>query len=470
MNCARNPGLQLIALLLLGALAQGDDWPTFGHDNRRSHVTNERLTAKLAPLWKHAGPRPQMAWAGPAKWDAYASRKNLASMRSFDPAFFVIAVGNRLWFGSSVDDSVHCLDAATGRPLWTTTTGGPVRVAPTWHDGKIYAGSDDGKAYCLDAVTGKEKWSRSPAEKEQWLISNGKLISTWPCRTGVLVQNGLAYCGMSLLPWETSFLCAFDATTGRPSASGGFLEKHASFTMQGPLTASADRLFISQGRQEPVVCELRTGKSLGKVGKGGDGGIWGLVTPEGVFIHGRGQNHGSDGELREFDAKTRQRLLHFPKARRLAIAGGMVFLLGDGKLRAFDWGRSLPLSRQYGSTAAKRRSAEAKLKKLGKNGKKEVIAALRTEIGELGKLQETLQKQVAACELWSVPTDCAHDLMVTADLVFAGGDRKVTAFDRKTGSNQWAAEVDGKAYGLAAAGGRLFVSTDSGSIHAFSAP
>ncbi|MCK5805086.1 MAG: PQQ-binding-like beta-propeller repeat protein [Lentisphaeria bacterium] len=463
---------RLAALLLLGlvAVAQGDDWPTFGHDNRRSHVTNEHLALPLAPEWKYAGPKPRTAWPGPAKWDAYARIKNLVSMRNFDPAYFVIAVGDRVWFGSSSDDGVHCLDAATGTPVWTTTTGGPVRVAPTWHDKRIYVGSDDGKAYCLDAATGREHWSQSPAEKEKWLVFNGKMISTWPCRTGVLVQNGLAYCGMSLLPWEISFLCAFDLDTGRTDAAGGFLVKHTAFTMQGPLTASKDRLLISQGRQQPTVCELRTGKSLGTFGKRGNGGVWGLVTPEGIFIHGRGQNHGSDGELREFDAKTRQRLLRFPKARRLAIAGSMVYLLGDGKLRALDWERSLPLSRAHGPASAKLRSAEAKLKKLRKKGKKEVVAKLRAEISELRKRQTALRKQVADCELWRVRTDCAQDLIVTAKLVFAGGDGKVTAFDRKSGDKKWTAEVDGKACGLAAAGGRLFVSTDSGSIHTFVSP
>ena len=34
-----------------------------------------------------------MAWTGPAKWDSYANLRRLESMRNFDPAFFVVAVG-----------------------------------------------------------------------------------------------------------------------------------------------------------------------------------------------------------------------------------------------------------------------------------------------------------------------------------------------------------------------------------------
>jgi hypothetical protein len=45
-----------------------------------------------------------MAWTGPAKWDSYANLRRLESMRNFDPAFFVIAVGDSVCFGSSVKE------------------------------------------------------------------------------------------------------------------------------------------------------------------------------------------------------------------------------------------------------------------------------------------------------------------------------------------------------------------------------
>ncbi len=457
------------ALLAVCAAAQADDWPTFGHDNRRSRVTRERLAPPLTPAWKYAGPRPRPAWPGPAKWDAYARIKDLASMRDFDPAYFVIAVGDKVWFGSSTDDSVRCLDAATGNTVWTKFTGGPVRVAPTWWKGNIYFGSDDGKVYCVDAATGEERWAWSPVKKDQWVVNNGKLISTWPCRTGVLVQDGVAYFAMSLLPWEPSYLCALDAATGRTGGAGRFVVERTGMAMQGALTASAARLFVSQGRQNPIVFDLRTGKPLGKFGKGGNGGVWGLVTPEGVFIHGRGQNHGSDGELREFDAESRLRLIRFRKARRLAIAGGMVYLTGAGKLTAIDWARYLPLSREYGGHGAKLRAAQAKLKQLRKQGKDkgEEATKWRAQAAEARKRMDALLKRLNACTLWSVRTDCVRSLMATPDLVFAGGDGRVAAFGREAGRERWTATVAGKAYGLAAAAGRLFVSTDTGAIYAF---
>jgi len=43
---------------------------------------------------------------------------------NFDPAFFVIAVNDSVFFGSSVDDAVHCLDARTGQEKWVFNTDG----------------------------------------------------------------------------------------------------------------------------------------------------------------------------------------------------------------------------------------------------------------------------------------------------------------------------------------------------------
>ncbi|MGC9328957.1 MAG: PQQ-binding-like beta-propeller repeat protein, partial [Candidatus Hinthialibacter sp.] len=56
----------------------------------------------------------------------------------------------------------------------------------------------------------------------------------------------------------------------------------------------------------------------------------------------------------------------------------------------------------------------------------------------------------------------------TKDLLFAGGENRIAAVDIDNGEIVWDAQVDGAAYGLSAAGGRLFVSTDQGSIYCFS--
>ena len=49
-----------------------------------------------------------------------------------------------VYFGSSADDKVYCLDARDGQVRWTFFTEGPVRLAPTVVGERVYAGSDDG--------------------------------------------------------------------------------------------------------------------------------------------------------------------------------------------------------------------------------------------------------------------------------------------------------------------------------------
>ncbi|MCA9269855.1 MAG: PQQ-like beta-propeller repeat protein, partial [Planctomycetales bacterium] len=59
--------------------------------------------------------------------------------------------------------------------------------------------------------------------------------------------------------------------------------------------------------------------------------------------------------------------------------------------------------------------------------------------------------------------------VATGAHVIAGGENRVAAFDRKTGKAVWTAEVEGGAWSLAIAAGRLLVSTDAGKIYCFAA-
>jgi hypothetical protein len=458
-------------LFVIGAPTQraaGTDWPTYRFDNRRSGVTPELIPLPLAANWTYRSPTPpQMAWTGPAKWDAYASLRGLESMRNFDPAFYVIAVADSVYFGSSVDNAVHCLDGKTGKEKWVFYTDGPVRLPPSWHRGKVYFGSDDGYAYCLDAYQGTLVWKYKPSGQETLLLNNGKLVSHWPCRTGVLVQEDVAYFGASLLPWEASYLCAVDAQTGSDQGSGRYRVTLEHLTMQGAMLATPTHLYLPQGRQRPEMFERATGRSLGAFGGSGEGGVFAVVTRTDEFLHGRGQNHGTGGELRGFDAGSRDYFVTFPKATRIVLTEEVAYLNNGGELAGFARGRYVELAKQKSRLQTRQKSIREQLKKSRSQEndpqRKELIAELDRIEPEL----TALSTKMDACYLWKVTADCPHDLILAGTTLLAGGDDRVAAFETTTGKMCWSAPVTGRAHGLVVADSRLFVSTDRGTIHCF---
>ena len=60
------------------------------------------------------------------------------SMRNFDPVFYVTISKGSVFYGSSVDDSVHCLDLNSGSEKWVAFTSGAVRLPPSLDKGKCF--------------------------------------------------------------------------------------------------------------------------------------------------------------------------------------------------------------------------------------------------------------------------------------------------------------------------------------------
>ena len=149
------------------------------------HHRRDTQAAVGQALADDPGATTSPAWAKPAKFDFYVSpqtRKPLVHRLAYDHAYHVTAVGDRVFYGSSAEHTVHCLDAYSGAEQWVFFTDGPVRFAPTIDNGRVYAGSDDGTAYCLDAATGKLIWNHTAASEKNVLVPNdGRLVSPWAC-------------------------------------------------------------------------------------------------------------------------------------------------------------------------------------------------------------------------------------------------------------------------------------------------
>lgn len=444
------------------SLLQANDWPTYQHDHRRSAVTDETLALPLAESWHYRSPVPPMtAWSGPAKWDAYAENEGLQSMRNFDPAFYVTVVGDSLYFGSSVDDAVHCLNAVTGEERWVYFANSAVRLPPTVRQGKAWFGSDDGYAYCVDAATGELIWKHKPSVDNRLIPNNGKLISMWPVRSGVLVKDGVAYFAGSLLPWEPSYLCAVRADTGEPV----YVKEETGITLQGAMLASTDSLYAPQGRSVPLVYERATGKRLG--GIEGSGGVYCVLTEDEQFISMPSSQKEKQDTVRIADAKKRQTLVSFGGANRMIVSGRYAYSHQGKQLKVIDRFQLIALQGEI--DALKAANAKRAKEKKAAAEDEERVAVLEKEIKTANEAIAAREAAKAGCERWSVEHPLPIGFMLAGETLFTGGDGRVTAVNANTGETTWHASVEGKAYGLVAANGQLFVSTDRGFIYCFRA-
>ena len=464
----------LMGLLCAGVLtaAAAEDWPTFRHDNARTAITPEALAPPLVEQWRftpRCGPEP--AWTNPAKEKARVR---------FDEAFHAVAVGDALYFASSADNKVCCLDATTGEIRWSTITGGPIRVAPTLANGRVYVGSDDGCAYCLSAADGSLIWKTRAAWRDDRVLGNGKMISLWPIRTGVLVDDGVAYFGAGVFPHESIFICAVNADDGtllwRNDTCGetGYKLEYGGISPQGPLLASADRLFVPSGRAMPAAFNRADGRFLFYASPGGKvGGTWALLTEDRLVA-------GVEAK-RAFDQKSGGQAgdaayAWFP-GTHLVVAKDYAYLLNFEELVALDR-RAFQAAAQWRSRIAEERKPLDNLMKVLKANERgasgEKLESVRAQIAvvakQLDQLDQERRRVEEAVHRWRRPCALQDALTLAGDYLYMGGENAVAAALAKTGDDLWSAPVDGRACGIAIANGRLFVSTDTGAIHCFAKP
>ncbi|MHC4406956.1 MAG: outer membrane protein assembly factor BamB family protein, partial [Planctomycetota bacterium] len=172
------------------ARVSDDAWPTYRRDGSRSGATKAGVSHNLQAAWetdlggKLTGP--------------------------------VVADGLLLVAGTDTHH-VHALDAATGRGLWTCAAGARIDSPPSIHQGRVLFGSADGRVYCLRLEDGALIWKFRAAPRDRSIVVDGQLESAWPVSGNVLVVDGAAYfaAGRNSYLDGGMFLYKLDAATGR---------------------------------------------------------------------------------------------------------------------------------------------------------------------------------------------------------------------------------------------------------------
>ncbi|MCC6354934.1 MAG: PQQ-binding-like beta-propeller repeat protein [Verrucomicrobiae bacterium] len=480
--------------------AVAEDWPTYRHDVARTGTTPEALKTPLVERWRFV-PRvaPDPAWETPREVPVEGILE-LGRAR-FDDAHHVAVAAGRVYFGTSGDGRVCALDAGTGQMAWSRYAGGPVRLAPSFAGGRLYFGADDGIVRCLDATTGADVWERRVGPRDERLLGHGKMISRWPVRTGVLVDGGVAYFGAGIFPGEGVFIEAVDAADGRPVWRNDTCGEapESIISPQGYLLASKGQLYAPLGRVSPAAFDRESGKymqaaTFGKTIGGGSA----LIANDQLFT-------GTE-EIIAYRAGKKEKTAWLG-GRQLVVQGDVLYLATDKAVVALDRkGYGAPSVkrfalreqiREFGIDFRAAETGEAKLAKALAADQKSLAAMapnaagrveLERGIQEAGRRLEDARRELerlrerredlnaafdqageamSAAQKWVLERACPDAMILAGGTLVGGGDGRVVAIDAASGKVIWEGAFEGRARGLAAADGHLFVSTTTGAIHCF---
>ncbi|MAT16211.1 MAG: hypothetical protein CMJ46_13185, partial [Planctomyces sp.] len=456
--------LTILALLATNVVV-AEDWPTYMRDNTRRGSTPEKLSFPLELTWTIKAPAtPHLAWEG--QKGRVHEGKEMGDRVRFDDAFHTTIKDGRVYYGSTVDHQVHCVDQVSGEELWSFFTDGPVRLAPTLYKDFALFGSDDGYVYCVNAVDGSQEWKFRAGPEDHWLLGRGDMVSRWPVRTSITVtEDGTAYFGAGLFPYENVFLYAVNVDSGeaiwKRNNISQFSANRSDIAPQGYLLIENDVLVVPSGRSLPAVFNRQTGDFLHKRTFGWRNDAGGVIGGTRAFladgqIYAAGPHH-----MLAMDQQTGDIGFGYFLGKQVAVSDELVFTLHDGKLTSYT-------RKPYAEASLERHELQMEINGLQRklwSAEGEEADKLRVE---MAAIEENIATSMAVGQRWEAECPLEGTLVICGNAVVAGGEQAVQIYDRASGELKQEFEVTGEATGVALSNGSLFVSTTSGDIYHFS--
>ncbi len=172
-----------------GPVFEQADWPMYRADVARSGSRSVAVPAALAPAWTAD-----------------------IGGRLTQP----VVVGGVVLVAQTDAGVLHALSRVSGKRLWRSKAGGRIDSAPTVFSGHALFGCHDGWVYCLRLGDGAPVWRRRVAPQDRLIGDHGQLASAWPVHGAVLVSDGVAYAvaGRASVLDGGIHVVALDAVTG----------------------------------------------------------------------------------------------------------------------------------------------------------------------------------------------------------------------------------------------------------------
>jgi outer membrane protein assembly factor BamB len=293
--------------------ASADTWPQYRGANRDG-ISTEKLAFGANP--------PEQVWKA-----------------SLGIGFTSIAVAGGLVYASGnadAKDTLHCLDAKTGKSVWTYTypqvlepnlyEGGP-NATPTVAGKNVYLLAKDGFTACLDAKTGKEVWKKNLAQevgaaKPSWGFSGSPTVL-----------------GRALFLNVGSHGTAVEAATGKVVwKSGGDAAGYASVI---PLPGTKDAGLLVFAKDALVGVDAASGRKLWSFPWTTDHGVNAAdpIMQGGQVFLSTGYNYGcglvdiSGGQPKEV-WRNKNMKNHF---NACVLIDGHLYGFDDSNLKCLDW-------------------------------------------------------------------------------------------------------------------------------------
>lgn len=421
---------------------------------RRTGYTPQDFAPPYHLAWTHkARHKPRPAWREPA-WEV--QRIDL------DYAYAISAGQGLVYVASSSDHAVHALDLDSGELQWRFFTEGPVRLAPAVSGGKVYASSDDGAVYCLEGSTGRLIWKHRPDIPDERLIGNEQMVSRWPARSGVLVDDGRAYTTFGMWSPEGIVVTCLDAQTGvvlwRNDSSGTkystqpHYEAMGGVSPQGYLALCGEVLVVPCGRATPAFFDRGTGELLYSESEGlFPGGAWTMTYDDLAFTpceylkkpnperpDKAEADIWNEATMVGIRAQDGQEVFHLNGVLKGVIDDkGRMSLIGPGKLVSIDL--------------------------------KDVLKAAPDSYVEKMGSSEGHMVDAAQHKRWETPVKRLYELIQAGSTLIAGERGTLACYNAEDGNKTWETELAGDVRELLIVGQSLLVSTTEGEIHCFRA-
>ncbi len=367
----------------------------------------------------------------------------------------LLFLSSHLWLGLGIEPKLQGFFLVTGK-----LGNGVLNLNQRAHGGeKLARHPSFGKGQftpppSLDAGTGKLIWKQRAVAEDRRIPGNGRVISNWPVRTSVIVRDGLLYTTAGMFPSEGVHVVALDAATGDVK----WRQIQSDLPAQGYLLASASRLYVPAGRDNPVVCELSTGKRLRVVE--GAGGTYALLTGD-MLVFGPGKT----GQLEMVEDGQKDQLATF-QGNHMIVTTNPSFLHSDTELSGLDRARYMDLAQHRKKLGTEQGRLTKELRTLAKKpGTEAAQQKVKDQLAELGQKIDATTEGMQQCILWRIECRWPLGLILAKGTLVAGGSNEAATFDSEHGTLRWTHPVVGHAYGLVVADSALLVSTDEGVIH-----